>query len=75
MVIPLEDAVRMASEILGVLEKGRIASGADADLVVLSTVGVVEETIVAGESVYHGKGRAPCLLRRASSLRSSLRSV
>jgi len=55
--IPLEDAVRMASEtparILGLSEKGRVAPGADADLVVLSAEGMVEETIVAGETVYH----------------------
>jgi N-acetylglucosamine-6-phosphate deacetylase len=58
--IPLEDAVRMASEtpaeILGVFEKGRIKPGADADLVILSTECLVEETIVAGETVYDGKG-------------------
>ena len=60
--IPLQDAVRMASEtpgeILGMLEKGRIMPGADADLVVLSTEGMVEETIVAGETVYHGRGES-----------------
>ena len=54
--IPLEDSVRMASEtpaeILGLSEKGRIAPGADADLVILSTEGMVKETIVAGETVY-----------------------
>jgi N-acetylglucosamine-6-phosphate deacetylase len=32
--------------------------GADADLVVLSTEGMVEETIVAGETVYHGRGES-----------------
>jgi N-acetylglucosamine-6-phosphate deacetylase len=57
---PLHDAVRMASEtpaeILGVPRKGRIRSGADADLVVLGTDHEVEETIVAGETVYHGGG-------------------
>ncbi len=56
--ISLENAVRMvsetAAEILGLPEKGRVAPGADADLVVLSPEGVVEETIVAGETVYHG---------------------
>jgi N-acetylglucosamine-6-phosphate deacetylase len=55
--IPLKDAVRMASEtpaeILGLSEKGRVAPRADADLVILSTEGMVEETIVAGKSVYH----------------------
>lgn len=54
--IPLQEAVRMASEtpaeILRIREKGRIAPGADADLTVLTTEGVVEETIVAGETVY-----------------------
>ena len=59
---PLEEAVRMASEtpaeILGVFEKGRIKPRADADLVVLSTEGMVEETIVAGEIVYHGRGES-----------------
>ena len=57
---PLKDAVRMASEtpadILGVFEKGRITPGADADLVVLNTEGTVEETIVAGETVYDWRG-------------------
>jgi N-acetylglucosamine-6-phosphate deacetylase len=59
---PLEDAVRMASEtpaeILGVFEKGRITPGADADLVVLSAEGRVEETIVAGDTVHHGRGES-----------------
>jgi hypothetical protein len=32
--------------------------GADADLMVLSTEGMVEETIVAGETVYHGRGES-----------------
>jgi N-acetylglucosamine-6-phosphate deacetylase len=54
--IPAEDSVRMASEtpaeILGLSEKGRIAPGADADLAILSTEGMVKETIVAGETVY-----------------------
>ena len=62
MGIPVEDAVRMASEtpaeILGMFEKGRITPGADADLVVPSTEGMVEETIVAGETVYHGRGES-----------------
>ncbi len=62
MGIPVEDAVRMASEtpaeILGMFENGSLTPGADADLVVLSTEGMVEETIVAGETVYHGRGES-----------------
>jgi N-acetylglucosamine-6-phosphate deacetylase len=58
MGIPLQDAVRMASEtpaeILSLSEKGRIRSGADAYLVVLDTECMVEESIAAGETVYHG---------------------
>jgi N-acetylglucosamine-6-phosphate deacetylase len=54
--ILLEDSVRMASEtpaeILGLSEKGSIAPGVDADLVILSTEGMVKETLVAGETVY-----------------------
>jgi N-acetylglucosamine-6-phosphate deacetylase len=54
--IPLEDGVRMASEtpatILGLSGKGRIAPGADADLVILSREGMVKETLVAGQTVY-----------------------
>jgi N-acetylglucosamine-6-phosphate deacetylase len=57
---PLQDAVRMASEtpagILSVTRKGRIRPGADADLVIFGTDHEVEETIVAGETVYHGGG-------------------
>ena len=57
---PLKDAVRMSSEtpadILGVFEKGRVTRGADVDLVVLSLEGAVEEIVVAGETVYDGKG-------------------
>ena len=56
MGIPLEDGVRMASAtpagILGLSEKGTIAPGADADLVILSEEGKVKETLVAGETVY-----------------------
>ena len=51
--IPVEDRVRMTSEspaeILSLSEKARIAPGAGADLVILSTQGMVKETIVAGE--------------------------
>jgi N-acetylglucosamine-6-phosphate deacetylase len=54
--IPMQDAVRMATktpaEILGMPGKGRITSGADADLVVLTPEGTVQETIVGGRSVY-----------------------
>ena len=59
---PLKDAVRMASttpaEILGLSEKGRIAPGAHADLVILSTEGIIEETILAGETVYRREGKS-----------------
>jgi N-acetylglucosamine-6-phosphate deacetylase len=58
MGIPLQDAMRMTSEtpaeILSLSEKGRIRPGADADLVVLSIACMVEESIVAGETAYHG---------------------
>ena len=58
--VPLQKAVRMASEtpaeILGLSEKGRIRPGADADLVVLDREGFVEETILAGETVYRVEG-------------------
>lgn len=58
--IPLENAVRMATqtpaEILGLESKGKIAPGAEADLVILSQESFVEETIVAGETVYRREG-------------------
>ena len=57
--VPLHEAVWMATEtpaeVLGRTGKGRIVSGADADLVVLTPEGIVEETIVAGETVYRRK--------------------
>ena len=53
---PLEGGRREDSEtpaeVLGLSEKGRIAPGAAADLVILSTEGMVKETVVAGETVY-----------------------
>ncbi|MGF1472284.1 MAG: N-acetylglucosamine-6-phosphate deacetylase [Rubrobacteraceae bacterium] len=58
--VPLENAVRMASEtpaeILGLPERGRLEPGADADLVVLNPGGFVQETIVAGKTVYRRGG-------------------
>ena len=58
--IPLQKAVRMASEtpakILGLPDKGKVMPGADADLTVLSTEGVVQETIVAGKTVHSREG-------------------
>ncbi len=59
--IPLEDAVRMASETrptYWVSPKRKDRVGADADLVTCSTEGMVVETIVAGEVVYHGRGES-----------------
>lgn len=57
--IPVRDAVRMATEtpaeVLGTEEKGRIRPGADADLALLGPDGTVEETIVAGRTVYRQK--------------------
>lgn len=54
--IPTRDAVRMATEtpadVLGMREKGRLVPGADADLALLAPDGTVEETVVAGVSVY-----------------------
>ena len=54
--IGLEAAIPMATRTparaLGVERIGEIAPGADADLVVLDRDGTVEETLVAGETVY-----------------------
>src|SRR5918993_1308087 len=56
--VPIPEAVRMATqtpaEILGIHGKGRIVTGADADLVLLAPSGAVYETIVGGETVYLG---------------------
>jgi N-acetylglucosamine-6-phosphate deacetylase len=45
-------ATRTPARALGLERIGEIAPGADADLVVLATDGAVEETLVAGESLY-----------------------
>ena len=54
--IGLEATIRMATrtpaQALGLDRIGRIAPGAEADLVLLGPDGVVEETLVAGETVY-----------------------
>lgn len=54
--VSLEEAVGMATEtpadILGLMNKGRIKVGADADLTLLARDGTVQETLVAGETVY-----------------------
>ena len=54
--IGLEAAIRMATRTpaaaLGLDRIGRIAPGAEADLVLLGPDGAVEETLVAGETVY-----------------------
>ena len=54
--VSLEEAIRMATRTparaLGLDRIGQIAPGSDADLVVLGPDGVVEETLVAGETVY-----------------------
>ena len=48
-------ATRTPARALGLERIGEIAPGADADLVVLAPDGAVEETLVAGESVYRRK--------------------
>jgi N-acetylglucosamine-6-phosphate deacetylase len=54
--LPLEEVIPMATrtpaQALGSERIGRIAPGAEADLVLLGSDGVVEETLVAGETVY-----------------------
>ena len=54
--IPLHETLRMITStpaaVLGLPAKGRISPGADADLVVLSTEGEVQETVVAGSTIY-----------------------
>jgi hypothetical protein len=39
---------------LSLSEKGRMGQGVDAEIAMLSTERMVEETIVAGETVYYG---------------------
>lgn len=55
--VPLHEAVAMASanpaRALGVQSKGKLAAGADADLVVLSPKLEVLQTFVAGEQIFH----------------------
>jgi N-acetylglucosamine-6-phosphate deacetylase len=65
LAIGLDETIRMATrtpaEALGLDRIGQIARGAEADLVVLSPNGVVEETLVAGETVYrHPDRREAC---------------
>jgi N-acetylglucosamine-6-phosphate deacetylase len=48
----IEMATRTPSRALGLDRIGQIAAGAEADLVVLGPGAVVEETLVAGETVY-----------------------
>jgi N-acetylglucosamine-6-phosphate deacetylase len=54
--VSLRDAVQAASlvpaRLLGLARKGRIASGADADLVVLDREGSVVLTLVRGEVAF-----------------------
>lgn len=54
--IPLQDAVRMASttpaDVLGLTNKGRIAEGADADLVLLDDQFEVEWTMIGGKMIF-----------------------
>jgi N-acetylglucosamine-6-phosphate deacetylase len=52
------DGLRDPSRDTWCVRKGKNKAGADADLVVLSTEGMVEETIVAGEIVYQGRGES-----------------
>jgi N-acetylglucosamine-6-phosphate deacetylase len=60
--VSLEDALRMAStvpaRVLGISSKGRIAAGADADLVLLDDALRVRATIVAG-AIAFDVARAP----------------
>lgn len=54
--IPLQDAVMMASttpaDVLGLTNKGRIAEGADADLVLLDDQFEVEWTMIGGKIIF-----------------------
>ena len=43
------------AEALGLADKGRIVPGGGADLTVLNPEGAVQETIVAGKTVYTNK--------------------
>ncbi len=58
--VGLEAAIPMATRTparaLGLERIGEIAPGADADLVVLGAAGIVEETLVGGETVYRRTG-------------------
>lgn len=55
--IPLHDAIVMATrtpaDVLGLTNKGRLAPGADADIVLLNERFEVLSTIVNGKMVYH----------------------
>jgi N-acetylglucosamine-6-phosphate deacetylase len=54
--VPLEDALRMASEVparlLGLTSKGRLAAGGDGDLVLLDEALAVEATVIGGTVAY-----------------------
>jgi N-acetylglucosamine-6-phosphate deacetylase len=55
--IPMHEALRMTTStpaaILGLPTRGRIAPGADADLIFLSAEGEVRETLVSGRTIYN----------------------
>jgi N-acetylglucosamine-6-phosphate deacetylase len=60
--VPLAQAARMAAETpaaaLNLHDRGKIAVGYDADLVLLDAEGTVLKTIVAGETLYEKSGRS-----------------